>query len=762
MIPVRLALRKDLQVVRRLDEEGRFRYLLSETSSGEIFEFGEEEYFLYERLDGMQEIQAIRCDFAARFGVVLSTESLHAFVRYLGAVGLLVRATGEETVVAHEDEIHYRLCNPDRILGVLAALFGWCFSFAGLAVVGILAALAFGTAVKDGGLFFYELRFIPKEELVLAIPLFWILFINPLSEIAKALSCRANGGHVYEFCFSWVYRVVPHFFANVSDVFWVMDKKARNRVLRAGLIFQVFLVSFGLLCWKNVAPATPLQTFFVIFSLAATLNFLFNALPFLQKDGYLILASHLEEGDLWDRARALVKSVVLRRPLPEPLTPRNRRRFKWFGSLAYVVQYGLTFFLFSLAGYQLMTRLKGVGALLFGLLLILRFERFFAAKLRKLRSLIPLPALANQTGAVWVSRLLWITVVLGLVVLCFLPYPYEVGGDFRIVPVSQSGVRAQVAGEIANVFVREGQLVKQGDLLAKINDRDYRMQEEAAKAAVDDLQARLNLLKEGNKPEEIALAEQQVNAAAKSAEYSQSQARRYEKMYKDKAVSAEDLENAQHRRDLDRDRLELARRNLTLQKSGPRSSEVQALEAELRRQEVLLAHARESLELTALVSPADGLVITPHVQQMVGQRLAEGDLLMVIESARCLAEIEVSEDDVGDVKKDAEVTFRTWADPLDSFRGKVIKIAPVAYEKSLKRLTRALSLKEQAFEQREILRDQGKAVRLLCEVDVPEDMVIKTDMTGWAKIESTPRPVGVAFTRWLMRFLYVEVWSWIP
>jgi hypothetical protein len=35
-------------------------------------------------------------------------------------------------------------------------------------------------------------------------------------------------------------------------------------------------------------------------------------------------------------------------------------------------------------------------------------------------------------------------------------------------------------------------------------------------------------------------------------------------------------------------------------------------------------------------------------------------------------------------------------------------------------------------------------------------------MTGYAKIESKERPVVVAFTRWLMRFLFVEVWSWIP
>lgn len=763
MIPLRPTLRDDLQIIPRHDEEGRCRYLLKDPTTMEIFDFGAEEHFLCERFDGVQQLPAVRSAFASRFGVVLTTESLEAFVRYLGALGLLTRPTGEETVAAHEEETYYRLCNPDWVLGGLATFFSWCFSGVGLAVVGVLAFFALGVAIAHGGDFLYGLRFIPKEEMVLAVPLFWILLINPLSEIAKALSCRANGGHVYEFCFSWVFRVVPHFFANVSEVFWVMDKPARIRVLRAGLILQVFLMSIGLLFWKNVAPSSPLQTFFTIFTLAATVNFVFNVVPFLQKDGYFILATHLEDGNLWDRARSLVKSWVLFRPLPEPLTQQEQRRFKWLGSLFFIVQYGLLSILLSIVGYQLMTRLKGVGALLFLIILALRFEPFLTKQVHKLRALVPCARIGNQRGGVWLSRLVWLSCLLGLAFVCFLPYPYEVGGNFRIVPESQYGVRAQVEGEIEKIFVQEGQMVAKGDPLAKIQERFFRMRVEASQSAVDDLQARLNLLNEGNKPEEIALAEQQVSAAAKSYEYSSNQARRYEDMFKNKAISAEDLELTQRTRDLDGERLELARRTLALQKSGPRSSEVQALEAELNRQQVLLAHAKEDLVLTLVLSPTDGRVITPNVDQTTGQRLMEGDLLLVIEDTRSLlAEVEISEDDITDVKMGAEITFRSWADPRNSFQGKVAEIAPVAYDKSLKRVRRALSLKEETIEKREILRDQGKAVRLICTVDLPDDAIIKTDMTGWAKIESSPRPVGVAFTRWLMRFLYVEVWSWIP
>jgi len=282
------------------------------------------------------------------------------------------------------------------------------------------------------------------------------------------------------------------------------------------------------------------------------------------------------------------------------------------------------------------------------------------------------------------------------------------------------------------------------------------------KAALDEANARLNLLKEGPKPEEIAKAEQEVKTAAKSLEYSTLQAVRYQRMFKDKAVSEKDYENALRKRDLDKERLELAKRNLELVKSGAREEEIKALEAEVRRLEVDLAHAEEDLRLTTLVSPEDGKIITPYLSQRVGQFLAVGDLFAVIEDARIIiAEISVPEEDVAEVRVGSRVKLKTWAYPTRTFIGHVSEIAPVAHEKSRRRIERTLSEREWILEQEEILREKGKVVRVLCELD-SVDKLLKTDMTGYGKIECKWRPLGIAFTRWLVRFLLVEVWSWIP
>ena len=72
------------------------------------------------------------------------------------------------------------------------------------------------------------------------------------------------------------------------------------------------------------------------------------------------------------------------------------------------------------------------------------------------------------------------------------------------------------------------------------------------------------------------------------------------------------------------------------------------------------------------------------------------------------------------------------------FYGSVIAIAPQAEETS-----------------------SGKIVRILTEIHNPE-FKLKPDMTGEAKIEGGWKPLIIAFTRPIVRFFLVEVWSWFP
>lgn len=763
MSPLLPTFRKDLEIIPRIGDEGSLRYFVKDPHSAEIFEFGEEEYFLCQQLDGQTLLNAVQLAFQNRFGIPLALEQLEAFVRQLKTLGFLFSETEASDIFwdSNGQPRTRRLCDPDRLLSLLAASLSWCFSPFFLVGSCLVLALAVGIALKFGSDFIYEMKMVREPGLFLLVPVLGIFVINVLGQIANGVACKHYGGHVHEFGVWFLYRIIPRFYCDVRDTLWVKRKSERMRILSTGMICQLSLWGVSIIGWKNTAPWTNAHTFWLLFTLASFFYLLLNLNPLVQRDGYYLLSTWLEIPDLWNRARALTRSWILRRPLPEPLAPRQIRGFKWYGVLAYAFEVVIWSLILGLAGYFLTRSMKGIGALLFLVLLFLRFED---ALKRQCRRILPLSwILANQSGAPkTVRRLVEIVLLVGIALIMLVPYPFTVGGEFRLLPVHQLGIRAQVSGEIKSVLVEEGQWVKKGQPVALLLGREEQKKVEELKAALDEANARLNLLKKGPKPEEIAKAKQEVKTAATSLEYSQLQAERYTDMFKKKAVPEQDYENALRRRDMDRERLELAKRNLDLVKSGAREEEIEALEAEVRRLEVELAHAEEDLRLTTLLSPTDGRIITPYLSQTVGQLLFAGDLFAVVEDPKTIiVEIGVPEKDVGEVRIGSRVKLKTWAYPDTSFTGTVVAIAPVAYEKSKGRVERALSEREWRFEQEEILREKGKVVRVLSELHDSEHL-LKTDMTGYAKIECEWKPLIVAFTRWLVRFFLIEVWSWIP
>ncbi len=101
-------------------------------------------------------------------------------------------------------------------------------------------------------------------------------------------------------------------------------------------------------------------------------------------------------------------------------------------------------------------------------------------------------------------RLLGRLALIGIFILVlFLPYPYESGGDFSLLPFNERGIRAQVPGEIEAVFVKEGDWVTQGQVLGKLTGREQRKKVEELEAVLDKSRANLKLLKKGATPEEV-------------------------------------------------------------------------------------------------------------------------------------------------------------------------------------------------------------------------------------------------------------------
>src|SRR5438128_601397 len=64
-------------------------------------------------------------------------------------------------------------------------------------------------------------------------------------------------------------------------------------------------------------------------------------------------------------------------------------------------------------------------------------------------------------------------------------------------------VGSKIAGRVAWIGVEKGNLVKRGQVVVRLEDREYRAQYDQAKSSYDAAQARLQELERGSRPEEI-------------------------------------------------------------------------------------------------------------------------------------------------------------------------------------------------------------------------------------------------------------------
>ncbi len=367
----------------------------------------------------------------------------------------------------------------------------------------------------------------------------------------------------------------------------------------------------------------------------------------------------------------------------------------------------------------------------------------------------------------WKTTLVW-ALRLGVLAAAswamLLPYPYQTGGPFRFLPAKRVEVRSEVEGLVDKVLVKEGQWVKQGQAIATLSGRTHRKNLKAAQAKLDESRADLQLLRAGPKREEIERAQADVRTAETSLAWSGPRAERFAQLYAQNLVSEQEHENALRQRDVDQAMLDEAKANLKVVTSGARPEQIKAVQAEIRSLQALVDNFRTDVQRTTLKSPIAGWVVTPRIEELAGTYLKPGqrDLVVQIEDSRTIrAEVEVPEEDVGGVSVGAEVKVVPWAFHDITFHGKVTTIAPVAATNAAESSTATVLGPAQGATHVALSGSPERAVRVITEIPNP-DGLLKTDMTGYAKIAIGDRPVWDVLFRPIIRWFKVEVWYWIP
>jgi RND family efflux transporter MFP subunit len=253
-----------------------------------------------------------------------------------------------------------------------------------------------------------------------------------------------------------------------------------------------------------------------------------------------------------------------------------------------------------------------------------------------------------------------------IIFLAAFPWPLRIEGDAVVAPLHSAHLQPELEGIISKVYVREGERVSRGQVLAELADWDARAKLAQAQAKYQATMLQMN----------HALA---TNDGAEAG--------------------------------------------------------IQRVQADYWKSEV--ERSQELLDRTRLRSPIDGIVATPHVENMVGRRLEFGDVFAeVVDTSRAIVDVAIDNAEASLLRTGEKASVKLNSFPTRVFRGDVMVVSPKATL-------------------------QGEDRVFFARVAVPNsDGAILAGMEGRGKVRAGWYPAGYALFRRPLLWLYSRIWTW--
>lgn len=412
----------------------------------------------------------------------------------------------------------FKAWDPNKTLARLDPWLSWMYTRGFVVFSGALFVVTLALLSRDWTRIAHDTRdlwsFSHKSSFDLWM--FWILMmaLGGIHEFGHGLTCKHYGGDVHQMGFMLIY-LTPAFYTDTTDIL-LMDRVApRQWTIFAGIWVEMTVCGFSALIWHFTLPGSLLSDIaYKMMLLSGITGALLNLNPLIKADGYYALCQYLQVDNLREDAFAYLKACflryILRRDVELPAASRRVRRIFLAFSLA-AITYSSTLILFVLMWAKNMCVNK-FG--LWGYVVFAGLIYFFARK--KLGKFLPSArgwlAKKKEGFMAWkITRAQTIGFAAAALLLALPPVPSSVSSDFILEPGRQADIHATVPGEIAHVFVDEGDLVKPGDLIARLDNPEVEADAAVASHEFALAEARLRAAEASNNPAAISAASREAS-----------------------------------------------------------------------------------------------------------------------------------------------------------------------------------------------------------------------------------------------------------
>jgi RND family efflux transporter MFP subunit len=238
----------------------------------------------------------------------------------------------------------------------------------------------------------------------------------------------------------------------------------------------------------------------------------------------------------------------------------------------------------------------------------------------------------------------------------------------------QAAIGAKVAGRVLKVYVREGQPVEAGEVLAELEHADVDQTIAAMKATLDAKGASLDAVRKMVTKAQADLVEVEATLAQDKNEFNRS-----EQLFKSKIQTASEFERAEAKL-----KASQSRRNAMTAGVAVAESRLTEAEAQLRESEARYRETEQQRQNLFVRAPFKGIVIFKEAEEGesimpggMGAASGRGAVVTVADLLHLEVEADVKENYVSRVKKDQLASIAVDAVPNHRFGGRVRTIIPM-------------------------------------------------------------------------------------
>jgi HlyD family secretion protein len=253
-----------------------------------------------------------------------------------------------------------------------------------------------------------------------------------------------------------------------------------------------------------------------------------------------------------------------------------------------------------------------------------------------------------------------------------------------IVAHHKINVNTKVTGRVAWIGVEKGDKVKEGQVLVRLEDDEFRAQYEQAKGAADNARAYLLELQNGSRPEE---AQHNLDEARATLANDKLTLDRTTELAAQGVVSKQNFDDATAKFTADQQRVNSLEKAFQLAKIGPRQEEIARAKGAQLQAEGQEAYAKSQLDATVIHAPVTGTILerTAEKGELITSGFASGaeggprgSVVALADLKDIQVELDIAQDDFAKLGANQKGVVTVDAYPDRKYDGVITQISPEA------------------------------------------------------------------------------------